>query len=251
MIIVSINEKQYNVCSDWKDVTILHIEKGYALKEKLSESLKKFFYSADEFSFSKEQEVELIKFEKEWIEIFSNIPKNILNKTVLVNEEGDNITSLFKLCQKFMYKPQQNEIVINECIEFKGVKYYLPESVTSAKGIKKLFAKGTYEEYMESSALFDVFNEKGDLSKLSRLTAILFRPKIKVGYFWNRKEVIEEFDEEKVNQRAELFKQLPMNDVWAAYFFFILSNWKLLSGLQISLKEANSLSKLEALANEL
>lgn len=251
MIIVSINDKKYNVCSEWKDVTISQVEKAFAIKEKLSDEVKKFFYSADEFKLTKEHEREIVKFEKEWIEAFSNIPKTELNKTVLINEDGDNITSLFRICQKFMYDPQQNEIEIKEQIEFKGVKYYLPQSVTTLKGIKKIFAQGTYEDYMEGSKLFEAFNDKPDLTRLSQLTATLFRPKIKTGILWFKKEVIEYYDEDAVNKRAELFKELPMDMVWGAYFFFMLSNLKLLSGFQTSLKEATNLSKLEALASEL
>lgn len=251
MIIVSINDKKYNVCSEWKDVTINQVEKAFAIKEKLSDEVKKFFYSADEFKLTKENEREIVKFEKEWIEVFSDIPKHELNKTVLTGDDSDSITSLFRICQKFMYDPQQNDIDIKEQIEFKGVNYYLPESVTTIKGVKKIFAQGTYEDYMEGSKLFDAFNEKPDLTRLSQLTATLFRPKIKIGMLWFKKEVIEEYDEESVNKRAELFKELPMDIVWGAYFFFMLSNLKLLKGFQISLKEATSLSKLEALAREL
>ncbi len=101
-------------------------------------------------------------------------------------------------------------------------------------------AESTYEEFVEGMQITAMLNKlkNSDLSALPLLTATFYREQVTYGMWYQKKRTkIIEYDEEGTKKRAELFMDLPMSDVWGAYFFLISHLKKSLSGLQTSLPE--------------
>lgn len=247
MIIVSHNNKEYKIKSDWSDVTLSDMAKLQSVISKSPKTIQELIKTGKDNGV---QEEEFTLFKRNVVLVFSDLPKEVANGIALQSDDGNDLQTLFNLCCMFMFD-YSGEIKIEDIepqFEFKGIKYRLIENVQSLSGVSKLMSKSTFEEYIQASALFKSYNESEGvkLDKLGKLLAVLYRPvQIKRKYLFFKKEEIESFDEEKMSKRAELFNELTMDKFWKAYFFFTRSNSKLLKDLQIYSKEISQKKQVQ------
>lgn len=85
-----------------------------------------------------------------------------------------------------------------------GVVYHLPESKKDYFGNEAPLASATFSEVVEC---FELEKANEFIPSLPYILAILCKP------------FGEQYDDQKVSERAEIFKSLPMNIVWSIAFF--------------------------------
>jgi len=92
-------------------------------------------------------------------------------------------------------------------------------------------------EYTEANTVIRLFNEmkEGRYDNLNLLLGIMYRPMVREN--WYRKPKIEEYDSEKVKERAKEFNEVKMSTVWNCLFFFTQLRTELLKSTAKSLEE--------------
>lgn len=125
----------------------------------------------------------------------------------------------FKSLGKYDYDPKFLSF------EFEGVTYHLPQ---------RYMENGSVIEFMESAQLQAQAQQLGNSnwSVMAKIVGILARPKG------------EEYSETGMNQRAQIFQNLPMNIVLNTAFFLLKLNMKLSSDSLIYML-SHQLSKLK------
>lgn len=220
MINVTILDNNYKIRNEWKDNTIRQMGKAQKYINDMPEWLKNYLYTDEEAPVSDQK---LLTFYIDWIELFSNIPREYLESEIEVTETNDiSLLELFGLVSKFLGEPNEDEIGSDKVINFKGKEYHLIESVFTAGGVEKMLAGATYKHFSESQALATLFQKKQyrKWEYLSKMTAILFRS-----------DKNDMYDEEAVKMRADMFKDLPVSEAYRGYFFL----GKHIEGLQESI----------------
>ena len=233
MIKVTIRDKEYEVRDKWEDNTINQLIKPQQYINNLPSWLESYIYKGSDTPVS---ESKLLDFYIEWIEMFSNIPIELLKEAIPVKGEGDNILLLFNATSKFLGEPTQDDIKPSETLNFRGVDYTLIESVKTVGGVEKLLGGATYKHFSEAKALSDLFQKKNyrKWEYIARITAILFRP-----------DPNEQYSEDLIDQRTKEFGKLPVSEAYKGYFFLSNSLNKLQESTLISFQE-NKASLLEA-----
>ena len=231
-MIIKVENKEYNCPSDWGDVTMGELIGAQELIKAMPEKLKELTFSDKEMDIDVDEEIDIWDFYRKWVVYWTDIPDDISKKI-----EINGLKLAYEVLQMFMFMPSEPEILKE--ITFKGVRYGLPKTERLLNGMTKHMANSTYEEFVEGCQLTKRLNklQDGDLTVLPVLTATFYRPIIIKGRWWWKKEVIEDYDEDKTRERAILFQDLPMDKVWSAYFFLINRLTKYVNGLPISLVE--------------
>jgi hypothetical protein len=229
MIEITINKKKYKVVETIKEITISQAARLQKLE--MPDKLEKLFlYSkiTDDEKQNKEnkdklQEVltgitdsDIIKvfpkFYGEALSVLSNIPQKVID--YLDSNERTKFYEAYLqefVTEVFWNLTLSNEIEIPEYFKFNRKKYYFPKSLKIADETIPN-AKEPAITFIESSdimmAIYDVAN-KG-IEKFSQLIAVYARQKG------------EEYDSNKVIERAKEFEQLPL--IVAIQFFFVISD---------------------------
>ncbi len=209
MINATILDNQYQIKNNWTDVTVKQMGKAQDYIDAMPIYLKNYIYSEDDEPISEDK---LMKFYIDWIELFSNIPREYLESEIDVTGTGVSLVELFSFVSKFLGEPSQDEIGESETIKLGKTEYNLIKSVKSAGGVSKMLGGATYKHFSESQALVGLFQSKKyrKWSYLSKLTAILFR-----------EDENEQYDEELINMRAKAFENLTVSEVYRGYFFLL------------------------------
>ncbi len=234
MIKATILNKKYQIFNNWSDVTIRKMGKAQKYIDGMPLDVKNYIYSNEE---EKEpvSDSRLLKFFIDWIEIFSTIPRKFLESEISVNNHDElSITELFGLVSKFLGEPSIDDIGESNTIKLKGKEYHLIESVYTAAGTEKMLGGATFKHYAESQAFARLFQDKKyrKWDYLSRITAILFREK---------KE--EAYEEEIIDVRANLFKDLPVSEAYRGYFFLLSLQSKLQKSMLTSLNRKKQVKR--------
>ena len=210
MIKVTILEKEYKVRNNWEDNTINQLQKPQEYINNLPKWLESYIYKGSNTPVS---ESKLLDFYIDWIELFSDIPRNLLEEVLAVKDEENSIVFLFDSVSKFLGEPTQEEIEPNDTITLRGTKYTLIESVKTAGGIDKLLGGATYKHFSEANALAHLFQNKNyrKWEYIARITAILFRA-----------DPNEQYNEDTIERRSKEFGKLTISEAYKGYFF--LSN---------------------------
>jgi len=188
-------------------------------------------------------EEEKIDFYLDYLEALG-LPKDELKKVKLHTDKEDELglINLFNHCWQFTQMPIDNTFEGFESFILDNTIYLFNQDSLDLTGGVKPMANYTYEEYKEANSILTSMTKigEGKLENLALLCAVFFRPAQK--HWWNflTKPLIEEYDETKVMDRAELFKKkLTMDRVWSAYFFLLKQMIGLEEGtLDYLLKEA-------------
>jgi len=228
MIKATINQETYQIKTSWEDVTVKDMSKAQDYLSNIPKWLDNFIYS-DKASEEPISDNKLLSFYIDWIELFSDIPREYLESEIQVNSSDEvSIVELFGMVSKFLGEPSQDDIGVSEVITLGGVEYKLIESTKSAGGIDKLLGGATYKHFAESQALATLFQKKQyrKWEYIARITAILFRP-----------DPNEMYDEETIDIRTSMFKSLPVSELYKGYFFLQSHLEELQKHTVLSLKE--------------
>lgn len=193
---------------------------NYHVPDSYEEIIPADFIRFNEFAeknLPKEEDVEAVKV-KFYLDFCSYfIPKEVLKRCKVVDDDGTGLLGLFNHLWQFTQLPEDREEIAEVVTDGIDEYYFCIDSVkTSQKPLEGL----TYLEFEEASSVIDAFNKlkENKLEQLITLMAIFYRPKVRK-YL---KKVIEPYDSDKVKDRAELFKySLNMQQLFDCYFFLL------------------------------
>lgn len=223
---VTILDQNYSIRNEWADNTIKQMAKAQEYIDQMPKWLSNYIYSEDSEPVS---ESKLIKFYIDWIELFSDIPREYLEGEISVNESDElSLVEVFGLVAKFLGEPREDDIGSSDTIKLGKKEFTLIKSVKTAGGIDKMLGGATYKHFAESQALSSLFQKKQyrKWEYLSKITAILFR-----------EEEDEQYEEELIEMRAKAFENLPVSEAYKGYFFLLSHFNKLQKSTLTSLTE--------------
>jgi len=226
MIKATILNKDYTIRNEWSDNTIKQMSKAHSYLGEIPQWLEHYLYSDEPSSISTSK---LLKFYIDWIELFSDIPRDLLEADIKVEDANDvSLTFLFETVSKFLGEPSENEIGSSETIVLGKTTYTLIESVKTAGGVDKMLGGATYKHFAESQALANLYQQKKyrKWEYLSNITAILFR-----------ENPNEQYDDSLIEMRSKAFENLPVSEAYKGYFFLLNSLNSNQNSLVISLME--------------
>ena len=208
---IDIGDHTRTIWEEWEDITLKEFTDLYAYFDKhCPADLKDIFFKEDKET-TTDQNLSFLEFYIEFLSFILKIDNSILRKVELAG-----ILQIFNHVSKFLFQPK--EMDVQESFKFKSKTYVC--SIETLKYLDKQIPmrNATFDEYAEASTVVSKFQEleKGILTGLPLLTAIIYRPQSKR---WFRKPKIETYDSKKVEARAALFQDLTMDKVWSAYFF--------------------------------
>lgn len=233
---VNIGGKDFNLPIHWHEATLSDILESNKLVDAMPEKLHQETFENKKVKYTDDEQIDNWKFYRKWVGFWTKIPDDY-------ELSLEDLKWLYFSTVIFMGAAQEDDVMIEDTICFKGVEYGLPEPEILLNGNNKEMADSTYGEFIESAQLMTKINQLkgGDLTALPLLTAILYRPIEQTGALWWKKRTVSKYNEDEVMKRMEIFKELPMDKVWGAYFFLIGHLTKYVSGLQTSLKGEGSL----------
>ena len=208
MINVTILDKPYQIRNNWGDNTIKHMGLAQQYIDAMPKWLSNYIYSDEDEPVS---ESKLLDFYIDWIELFSDIPREYLESEISVNKADElSLIEIFNLVAKFLGEPSQDDIGTSDTITLNKKKYVLIKSVKTAGGIDKMLGGATYKHFSESQALSTLFQSKQyrKWNYLSKITAILFR-----------ETEDEQYNEDIIDMRAKAFENLTVSEAYKGYFF--------------------------------
>ena len=208
MINVTILDKPYQIRNNWDDNTIKHMGLAQQYIDAMPKWLSNYIYSDEDEPVS---ESKLLDFYIDWIELFSDIPREYLESEISVNKADElSLIEIFNLVAKFLGEPSQDDIGTSDTIVLNKREYVLIKSVKTAGGIDKMLGGATYKHFSESQALSTLFQSKQyrKWNYLSKITAILFR-----------ETEDEQYNEDIIDMRAKAFENLTVSEAYKGYFF--------------------------------
>ena len=228
---IEIRGKEYNLPIHWNEVTLNDILASNKLLDDMPEKLYKETFEQKKVEFTDDEQIDNWKFYRKWVGFWCKLPEDY-------DLSVEDLQWLYSSTQVFMGAAQEDDVIIEDTIYFKGVEYGLPEPEGLLNGNKKEMANSTYGEFIESAQLTTKINQlkDGDITALPMLTAILYRPIEQTGALWWKKRSVRKYKESEVMKRMEAFRELPMDKVWSAYFFLITHLTQYVDGLATSLK---------------
>ena len=208
MLKVTILNKSYYIRNDWKDNTIKHMSRAQEYINDMPKWLSNYIYSEKPEPVS---DSKLLDFYIDWIELFSDIPREYLESEISVNKADEiSLIEIFNITAKFLGEPSQDDIGTSDTITLGKKDYVLIKSVKTSGGINKMLGGASYKHFAESQALSTMFQSKQyrKWSYLSKITAILFR-----------ESEDEQYNEDIIEMRAKAFQNLSVSEAYKGYFF--------------------------------
>lgn len=209
MLEIQIEDKKYDIPSQWSEVSLkwwcglYDIVNKYSKKETVEERENEKF-----------EELEGLKMNQDMFMYVTGIGKSEMERLDMesVNEA---LTIIGKLLEE--YKPKGVE-----SFEHNGKFYYFP---------KEFLKNNTYGDYIESTQLDSTieYMKHGRFDVLPEQMAILCR------------EIGEEYDDDLVIKKTEEFKELKMDTVWEFGFFLSKQSLKLAQIFQMFSTEGTTL----------
>tara|TARA_Y100000592_G_scaffold16904_1_gene25339 strand:+ start:471 stop:1268 length:798 start_codon:yes stop_codon:yes gene_type:complete len=224
MINVTILDKPYQIRNNWNDNTIKHMGLAQQYIDAMPKWLSNYIYSNQDEPVS---ESKLLDFYIDWIELFSDIPREYLESEISVNKADElSLIEIFNLVAKFLGEPSQDDIGTSDTIVLNKREYVLIKPVKTAGGIEKMLGGATYKHFSESQALSTLFQSKQyrKWNYLSKITAILFR-----------ETEDEQYNEDIIDMRAKAFENLTISEAYKGYFFLQQHTSKLQESMLTSL----------------
>ena len=226
MLKVTILNKSYYIRNDWKDNTIKHMSRAQEYINDMPKWLSNYIYSEKPEPVS---DSKLLDFYIDWIELFSDIPREYLESEISVNKADEiSLIEIFNITAKFLGEPSQDDIGTSDTIKLGKKDYVLIKSVKTSGGIDKMLGGASYKHFAESQALSTMFQSKQyrKWSYLSKITAILFR-----------ESEDEQYNEDIIEMRSKAFQNLSVSEAYKGYFFLHEHINKLQKSMLTSLME--------------
>lgn len=157
MIKATILDKSYTIRNKWEDNTIKQMSKAQNYIDNMPKWLSNYIYSDNDEPVS---ESKLLDFQVDWVELFTDIPREYLESEISVNKPDEvSLLELFGAVSKFLGEPNQDELGLSDTITLNKTNYHLIKSVKTAGGIDKMLGGATYKHFAESQALSSLFQK--------------------------------------------------------------------------------------------
>jgi hypothetical protein len=195
MVEIQIEDKKYDVPTEWKDITLEWWCGLYNILKKYSEK-----NTEEQTEEEKIDEVKTLRMNRD---IFKYITK--INDREFQKLEIESVNNAVEIISSMLveYKPKGIE-----SFEFENETFYFP---------KEFLKRNTFGDYIEATQL-DMTIESmkhGKFDVLPEQMAILCR------------SAIEEYDDEAIPEKTDRFKKLTMDIVWEFSFFLTMRSLKL------------------------
>ena len=219
MLVFSAGEHEFSVPEEWTEITLgkyaIFIDAVNELQAKLKED------EAEDIGFY-QIVLEYRSYFNKLFQSFTGIEPSIIDRI-----KADNIYTTYMYIMNFLKEPDYNKI---DSFTFKKKKYYLPKSKVDYFGNEVEMGEASFGEVVEAMQVqeMDKSFQENNFKVLPYQIAMLCRPKG------------EDYNDQKVKERAEVFKELPMDVVWQIAFFLIRQKQNSLKHLLQSLEEARA-----------
>jgi|TARA_Y100000401_G_scaffold70994_1_gene57096 hypothetical protein len=216
MIQIKIQDKKYDIPTEWKDITLDYWCGLYEVINKYNKKDEEGNVIEDQHT-----EVELLKMNRDIFMYLTGMNQNQM-KMLEVESVNNAVNTFSSTLEK--YEPKGIE-----SFEFDGKFYMFP---------KEFLKRSTFGDYIESTHLDSTIKnmKHGRFDVLPEQMAILCR------------EAGEEYDDDAIPEKTERFKKLKMDIVWEFSFFLTMQSVKLAKTFQTYLaKEGEVEEKTESL----
>ena len=219
MLVFSAGEHEFTVPEEWSEITL---EKYAVFIDAVNELQKKLKEDDNEDIGFYQIVLEYRKYFNNLFQTFTGIEPSIIDRI-----KADNIYTTYMYIMNFLKEPEYNKI---DSFTFKKKKYYLPKSKVDYFGNEIEMAEASFGEVVEAMQVqeMDKSFQENNFKVLPYQIAMLCRRKG------------EDYNDQIVKERAEVFKELPMDVVWQVAFFLIKQKQKSLKRLLQSLEEARA-----------
>ncbi len=209
---------EFGLCDSWGEITlstgievakiVASFPESWLNAQKLRLEGKEEKALKMEANFSDKQRLKIIpRIYGEIIEVLSDIPKELIKRFSRFERVYLFESYLMDIALGLALTPYSYEMRGIESFKFEGVNYHLP---TAKKFLENEvpMSSTTAVEFAETADLQveAAKVEGGQFDSMPLVIAILCRPKG------------EPYDEDKAIERAEIFKALPMTEVWEVFF---------------------------------
>ena len=203
MVEIKIQDKSYEIPTEWKDITLRYWCGLYSI-------INKYNKRDDEGNVIEEEhsEVELLKMNRDVFMYLTGLSLNKMNE-LDVDSVNTAVATFSQLLEE--YKPQGIEK-----FELDGEEYLFP---------KEFLRRNTFGDYIEATHLESTIEimKHGRFDVLPEQMAILCR------------RADEEYDDDAIPAKTEKFKELTMDFVWEFSFFLTMQSVKLTRTFQMFL----------------
>ena len=203
MVEIKIQEKSYDIPTEWKDITLRYWWGLYSI-------INQYNKRDDEGNVieAEHSEVELLKMNRDIFIYLTGVSHNEMN--MLDVDSVNNAVAIFSQTLE-EYKPKGIDK-----FEFEGEEYLFP---------KEFLRRNTFGDYIESTHLESTIEimKHGRFDVLPEQMAILCR------------RADEEYDDDAIPAKTEKFKELTMDFVWEFSFFLTMQSVKLTRTFQMFL----------------
>ena len=195
MVEIQIQDKKYEVPTDWKDITL----KWWCGLYNIINQYTKLDDEVNEIE-QEHSEVQVLKMNRDIFMFLTNINENDI-KELEVESVNNAVETVSELLQK--YEPRGLDR-----FEFDGETYFFP---------KEFLKRNTFGDYIESTHLESTIKmmKHGRFDVLPEQMAILCR------------KIDEEYDDDAIPSKTDKFKELTMDIVWEFSFFLTMQSVKL------------------------
>lgn len=219
--------KEFRFPTKWEEITVSKWAKYEALVKELQKSFIKKFNLKDESEIGQITSVEILtEYPEYFVRLFSFWTGVSLNDCYKVDKAG--ILGVYQTMNELLAKNTSEQGI--DRFDFLGKTYLFPTSDKDIDGNTALMSNESFGAmiyaFQQDAILEDL--KKGKFDVVANQIAILCRPEG------------EEYSPEKVNERAKIFQDLPMNIVWEFCFFLIRQTLKFKVLTQIYSKEAEA-----------
>jgi len=203
MVEIKIQDKSYEIPTEWKDITLRYWCGLYAI-------INQYNKRDDEGNLieAEHSQVELLKMNRDIFIYLTGISHNEMNM-LDVDSVNAAVATFSQTLEE--YKPKDIDR-----FEFEGEEYLFP---------KQFLRRNTFGDYIESTHLESTIEimKHGRFDVLPEQMAILCR------------RADEEYDDDAIPAKTEKFKELTMDFVWEFSFFLTMQSVKLTRTFQMFL----------------
>ena len=221
MFLIEVDKQKYKIAQNWDEVTVEKFAGYYEILKDIPEGLRIHYLSLfDKPDKRKEIEdvtaKEAVKFYEATLQYFGNMPPEVSKHCTRASLVQVFVSYLLQLVLGALVAPDIKPTPVTK-FTFKGVKYTLGEKYMQGRQYVE-FAEVSEAE-AEPSTL-EAFYEKQDYLGASKailegkwghlpfMLAVMCRPQGQDTY-----------DEDAIDKRMHLFKELPMTVAWGVAFF--------------------------------
>ncbi len=208
MVEIQIQDKKYEIPTEWKDITLEWWCGLYTIIQKHTNV--KLDEKKNDVTYDKQNEVDVLRMNRDVFKYLTGVDDNMLQNLDLdsVNKAVSTVSDLLE-----EYKPTGIQ-----SFEFEGETYFFP---------KEFLKRNTFGDYIEATQLDATIEimKHGKFDILPEQMAILCRT------------LTEKYDDDVIGEKTDKFKKLTMDIVWEFSFFLTMQSVRLTKTFQTYLVE--------------